>query len=353
MRHFVSLLFVAACSGDTGEAPAPPEAASALGLESGRSYRVVATSDQELDIPRDLAFSPAYPNQLWVMNRATDSATIIFDAGTDVQSSEWRDDSFGSHFMDEVSSLAFTDANHFATCQESANGGDYFMGPALWDADLDVFASVYQNGFGGNLGSHLDMLHQSPYCMGIANQQDNVFWVMDGYHGHIVRYDFQDDHGPGQEDHADGIVHFFVEAEVSYVPDVPSHMEVDRDSGWLYYTDTASGRVMRLDTASGGESRGLPLNMEYLEDFAEWDGATIETVADGLSEPSGLAISGGLVYVGDHGTGEIIVYDLDGTEVDRAQTPADSLMGLEIGPNGRVWYVDGARNEVVLIDTAG
>ena len=46
---------------------------------------------------------------------------------------------------------------------------------------------------------------------------------------------------------------------------------------------------------------------------------------------------------------QVAVHDLDGTELNRIQTPAESLMGLEIGPEGRIWYVDAEKNQVVRI----
>lgn len=66
--------------------------------------------------------------------------------------------------------------------------------------------SIYAEPSGGN-GSHLDMLHESPYCQGIASETLNRFWVVDGNLGDIVMYDFKADHGPGNNDHADGVVH--------------------------------------------------------------------------------------------------------------------------------------------------
>ena len=73
--------------------------------------------------------------------------------------------------------------------------GGSFTGPALWSGNLDIYAKPS----GGN-GSHLDMLHGSPFSMGIASEKENAYWVFDGYNQHIVRYDFGGDHGPGNAD---------------------------------------------------------------------------------------------------------------------------------------------------------
>ena len=65
------------------------------------------------------------------------------------------------------------------------------MGPALWPSSLSHFAIENQNTGNGLLGSHIDMLHGSPYGVGIAHDYDNVYWYNDGYYGELVRYDFK------------------------------------------------------------------------------------------------------------------------------------------------------------------
>src|SRR5690606_29829533 len=121
--------------------------------------------------------------------------TIVWDVTGDATLWEHRIDGYALHFMEEVSSISFGAKNFdgdytFGTCQESANTyndqyeANYFMGPALWSAHPDVFAM--SNPYG--LGAHLDMLHESPYCMGIAHEVDNVYWVFDGYNSRLVRY---------------------------------------------------------------------------------------------------------------------------------------------------------------------
>jgi len=151
---------------------------------------VVGTEDDGLNVPRDLDFNPDYGlGQLWVVNRDDDSVSIFFDPDTDAQESDHRIDPFAMHFMEEVSSISFgaptwseSDELTFGTCQESRNtyngqqAPNGFMGPTLWTADLDWFAESnpaaveYLSelfGFHVDLGSHLDMLHESPFCMGI------------------------------------------------------------------------------------------------------------------------------------------------------------------------------------------
>ena len=175
----------------------------------------IASSQDNLDVPRDLEFHPnsSRQNELWVVNRATDSVTIIHNAGQSNQVTEYRKDSNANHFMEEVSAIAFGEYHEefdyqFATAQESRNTYDGqanpndFMGPALWPSSLSHFAEENQEQ-GGLLGSHIDMLHESPQGMGIAHDSDNAYWYNDGYYGELVHYDFQQDHDTGEDDHSD------------------------------------------------------------------------------------------------------------------------------------------------------
>ncbi len=333
--------------GPTGDVP-----------EFGSTLTVIATADDGLNVPRDLEFAPEHPDQLWTVNGAMHGAVIIFDPGTPEQTAEVRVDAYGQHFMAFVSSFAFGDGNRFSTCQESRdewNVGpqrpDDFMGPSLFSADLDIFAMVNQEVPPNPLeGSHLDMLHQSPLCMGIAHDTGNVYWTFDGSGGHIVMYDFMDDHGPGGSDHSDGIIRRYLNAVVTRVPEVPGHMVLDPDSRRLYVADTGTGRVMWLDTESGESNGDLPNNWDGATEYTGWDGATFEPFVEGLGQPSGLALHEGRVFVGDHESAEIIAYDMDGAELGRMPTDAVGLMGLTFGPDGKLYYADGFGNEIVRVD---
>ena len=325
--------------------------------EFGATFTVIGTAADGLDAVRDLAFHPDAPDQLWTYNMLSHGTVLFFDPGTAQQTSEVRIDAYGQHFMAYVSSAAFGVDGKFASCQESRNEWnvgpqkpDDFMGPTLWSADLDIFAKVNQAVPPDPLeGSHLDMLHQSPLCMGIAHDTDNVYWAFDGSHGNIVRYDFQTDHGPGGGDHSDGIIQRYVDATVTRTANIPGHMEVDHVTGMLYIADTGGGRIMRLDTASGTDMGKLSGEMDGAM-YTGVEGASFEVVADGLREPSGLTLHDGRILVSEHGTGDIVALDLDGLEVDRLGTPAKRIMGITIGPDGALWYADAGKNEVVRVD---
>lgn len=334
----------------------------------------IANSDDGLDVPRDLEFNPDVEGELWIINRADDSVTVVFDAGTDSQDSTHIIDTYALHFMEEPSSISFgaatysgSDSLTFGTCQESRNTyndqgpPNDFMGPALWSADLDVFGesnpeAIEHNtqvfGFYADLGSHLDMLHESPLCMGIAWETENVYWVFDGSDGTIVRYDFASDHDLGYDDHTDGVVSRFIEAEVERVEDVPSHMDIDHATGLLYIADTGNSRITVLDTTTGEEGDRLSAS-EPGVDHHEMEGVTYSTFIDGsefgLGQPSGLTLIDGYLLVTDHANGNLFAFDLEGNLVDWMPTGLEGLMGVDARSIDDIWVVDAADDKVFRI----
>ena len=52
------------------------------------------------------------------------------------------------------------------------------------------------------LGSHLDMLHNTSFCSGIAHVDANRYWTFNGELGSLDLYDFHKPHPPGGEDHS-------------------------------------------------------------------------------------------------------------------------------------------------------
>ncbi len=333
------------------------------------ALEVHGTRRDGLSAPQDLAFDPDHEGRLWVVNRRDDSVVLFHDAGTPDQVSEHLVDPYALHFMDAVSSIAMGAPMRFGTCQDSQNtyngsgARNTFMGPTLWSRDLDVFATsnpeaveALSEQFGSpvDLGSHLDMLHESPNCMGIAWERDNVYWVFDGSSGAIVRYDFQEDHGVGWDDHSDGIIGRWVEGEVRRVGGVVSHLELDRASGLLYIADTGNNRIAVLDTNSGRRGEDL-VATEPGTDHHAWKDGALTTLVDGdalgMSAPAGLALVDGTLFVTDAGTGRLHAFDLDGTELDWAETGRDggALAGIVATSTSELWVVDADADEVLRL----
>jgi hypothetical protein len=227
------------------------------------------------------------------------------------------------------------------------------MGPALWPADLEIYAEVNQNPWGSLLGSHLDMLHQSPFCMGMVWDSGNAYWVFDGKNNGLVYYDFADDHGPGGDDHSDGIVRRYSDVEPTRIENVPGHMALNHDTGELFIANTGAGEVLWVDTTSGEDNGSLPLSMEYLDEFTEYSGTDFQVFSDDFEEPSGVWLHGDVLFVSDHATGEIVALDMDGAEIERIETGATEIMGITVGPEGHLWYVDAGEDELIRVDPEG
>jgi hypothetical protein len=360
MRLISKLIATIACVGFTTAALAT-ERVPEFGTKTTRNLKIVGTEADKLKNPRDLAFNPDEPTTLWVVNRSTDSTSIFKNVDTDKQTLDWRQDKYANHFMEEVSAIAFGDRTYkntmtFGTCHESRNtyngrsSGNDFMGPTLWPADLEVYARANQNN--RLLGSHIDMVHQSPLCMGMAHQKENVYWVNDGLAGHLVYYDFVQDHGTGRDDHSDAIVRRYPEVELSRVENVPGHMVFDEAKVFLYIADVGNSRILKVDTRTGEYDSRLRARNEPLDEFSKYLGVEFEVFAStNLEKPSGLTISNGRLFATDYATGAIIAYDLGtGDELERIMTNGKGIMGITTDASGDLWYVNGGQNTVTRVE---
>jgi DNA-binding beta-propeller fold protein YncE len=367
MRHvfaFAScLLFVAAC-GEPAADPVdagPPDAGGPTGLAvlgggvhtpDAVDVSVVANVDDGLVFPRDVAVNPEDPSQVWLVNLAS-TTVVITGYGTATQEAATYSGFGRLHFMARPSALAFGAPGTMATAQEEDEETQPttpydFMGPSLWTTDLAIFDA-------GHSG-HIDMLHNSPNGAGIAWETGNVYWVFDGWHQSLTRYDFNMDHGPGGADHSDGIVARYVEGEVGYVDDVPSDLEMDRETGLLYVADTGNARIAVLDTSTG--TRGAPISPNYdgTEQYA-MDGASLTTFVEGgepaLQRPSGLALHEGHVYVTDNATSRVLAYDMDGELVDwldlATEVAPSGLMGIDFDADGALLAVDSEGEQLLRV----
>ena len=331
---------------------------------------VIADSSDDLSDPTDLEFHPGRANELWVANKATDSITIVHNTGLESQTSEIRLDVNRNHFLEEVSAISFGSYHpefdwQWGSAQESLNtyngqgNPNYFMGPALWPSSLDHFAVENQNNEGGLLGSHIDMLHESPYGVGIAHDYDNVYWYNDGYYGELVRYDFMMDHDTGGHEHSDGVVQRYSEIQLNHSYGTPGHMVLNKETGILYISDAGANRVIWVNTDDTTyqteDIMSDSSRMETLSEYSSISGIEWGILDEGMSKPSGIAVDGDQLFVSLNGNSSIISYSLnsDGkgaVEVGTIVTSASSIMGIEIGPEGHLYYVDNVRDEVVRVD---
>lgn len=324
-------------------------------------------------IPTDLDFNPQRPGELWVVFRQPNppglceqegdqsgcaylhgKVAIITDADGAKPKPVVLEDGNSWHFMRLTSSMAFADDDTFATTGEdrTANPHDAapdYIGPTLWSSDPAIFAVDFERN-----GSHLDMLHASPYGMGIAHRRDHVFFVFNGKAGAIDGYDFKAPHEPGGEDHSDGTLLRYIEGEVKRVPNVPSHMDFLPDKTTLLIADTGNQRVIALDTDSGRVGEQLSTPDSQIADPRRIAGATYaELVPPGvLEEPSGLVVGTQSFAVGDAATGKIHQFTFDGKALGVLDLglPVGALGGLELGPDGKLYVTRKDTNAVLRFD---
>ncbi len=137
-----------------------------------------------------------------------------------------------------------------------------------------------------------------------------------------------------------------------------SHLAFDDTKSWLYVVDNGHQRVFRMNITTGNTSI-LPPAYGPHEGMAEYvaiTGYTWENVVTaGLQDPAGIAIDGNIMVVTDHQTNEVIFYDLSSipaTEVRRVSANTQGIMGITIGPDGLLYYVDNAGNKVIRLNPA-
>ena len=315
-------------------------------------YLPVAGPADGLSQPRDVAINPASPTDVWIVDSADNSMVIVKGFGTAQQTKLKKSGTGSVHFMPKPAALAFGAPNRLATAHEQDQITQPttpldFMGPTLWPSD---------SSFEGGWASHLDMLHNSPDAVGIAWDSANIYWVFDGYHNALTRYDFGADHGPGGNDHSDGNIARCAQGQVSYLKGVSSGLEMDQSSKLLYVADSGNRRIAVLDTKV--MPAGTTLSPNY-------DGATqrlipgmtlstlVSDLTSPLRRPSGLALRQGIVYVSDNETSRILAFDLTGKLVDWLDlsliVPTGGLMGIDFDAQGNLFFVDTADSRVLRI----
>jgi len=368
----LSSLLLAGCSSEAldeggGDPSAPTERVALVRVyEPAASVPVSATS---------LAFNPTVDGELWVALRQFPSGlpctrdddsgcsalpgamAVISDAPGDAARAVIKQDGNAWHFMRRPTAMAWGDGELFASCGEAytdnyEDDGIAYAGPVLWSSSPDIFGVEPlpdQN------GTHLDMLHETPFCMGIAHESANVYWVFNGDAGALDRVDFHAPHQIGGEDHADGEVHRYIAGQLSRVAEVPSHLVYDPERHSIYVVDTGHGRVLSVDPSTATPGGKIEI-LEALQASGLMDGATThELVRPGtLQKPRGIAFSGSTLYVTDNATGKIHLFDRAGTALRVLDTamPAGSLAGITIGPDGKPYITDLLTGNVERVEAA-
>ncbi|MBT6433940.1 MAG: hypothetical protein HOK28_12645 [Deltaproteobacteria bacterium] len=389
---------------------------------AGVTLTVVAGTAQGLNVPRDIAFHPQRPEELWVMNWGDSSGSILFksnstavwmcsqayygtydgcDQGCGVEDPDCEngsqqvynncsqghepdpsdptrcympggqnsssavfpryhkrlanspndmDYSTNLHFFARPAAIAFGANGNFTSAQEEDGftqpDTPYdFMGPTMWSSQLNLFNSGHS--------SHLDMLHNSPNSVGVAWETANVYWIYDGYHGSLTRYNFNQDHGPGGTDHTDGEVYRYADGQLGYEEGVPSHLVYE--NGTLYAADTANNRIVALNTQSGSIGSNIQPNydgtVQKMVNNANLSTLISGVNVDGMSKPSGLEIHDNMFFVSDNETSRIFAFNREGQLLDwiDLDLPPDSIMGMAFDNAGMLYVVDAEAEQILQL----
>ena len=361
----------------------------AFGPRTNRgSVKVVETG---LNTPRALSFNGA--NEIWIATAGDDSLRLVtLDDATKATATTSRSvtDRAKYHYLDKVSQIAFGLDGNFATCQESSNDYDgmktsnYFMGPTLYDSgivptseDINIDLNgekcdvrTYDQSSKSCFLTHEDMLHATPLCMGIAHDGEsqtsygNVFWAFDGYHGTLVRYDFEKPHGPKSLDHDLANVRRYDEVQLKREADVPSHIVVDSATRAVYVADTGNNRIIVLNADSGrfAYNARSDLGGEYTSwssqkasfEYSVFGCAQFRTFIEGLNKPSGIAVHENVLYVSEYSSGKIKAFQkTSGELLDTFETGSMALGGIAFQPSSnKLWYVCRSSNSLRYIDVS-
>jgi hypothetical protein len=338
------------------------EISSPFGISGTRSVSQLELSvilNTRLSSPSSLAFKPS-DGSLWIVNQANDSSVIVDRPGkTDQKVTQYYDDS--DHFMNNPTQIAFSRLHdEFAVSLNNLNdynGGarpNYFTGVTLYTAN--------RTNYRGDAMSHLDMLHHSPYAMGLAagirptsvSSSTREYWVLNGLAGSIDRYFFNAPHELGGDDHSDGITIRYATGNLKRVAGVPSHLALNTSTRALYASDTGNGRIVKLNTRLSVNSAVQIAAYHGETPLYELVGSTVESVTSfgKLNKPSGLLYKGSRLIVAENGTGHIKVFDTYGTLKGDIDTGLGSgaLTGLAEGPDGKLYFLDARAGRVLRLD---
>jgi hypothetical protein len=349
-----------------------------LGLGDGTEASVTITTlyTPKLTVPISataLAFNASIPDELWVLLRQFPSGkpcttdddsgcaalpgvvAVVSDATGSAPTATIKEDGNSWHFMRRPTALAWGEGPLFASCGEAWTDNTEevpvpYAGPVLWSSDPSIFGAKPT---AGQNGTHLDMLHETPYCMGIAHESGNAYWTFNGDVGALDRYDFHVPHQIGGDNHSDGEVHRYAKGELLREPEVPSHLAYDTERQLVYAADTGHGRIISVNPKTA--TPGGPITVyEELVASGEMVGAEVEELVPPglLDKPSGLALSQGVLYATDNQTSIVYAFDTSGKLLQQLDTglPAGTLSGIAVGPDDKLYFTDLLTGAVRRID---
>lgn len=221
---------------------------------------------------------------------------------------------------------------------------------------------------------HSDMLHESPGCIGIVHDPEtvtaygNVYWAFDATGnnkgtGQLVRFDFQQPHGPGSMDHSTAAVRRYPEVKLhrGSLEGVHAGMAIHPTRRELYIAATGDNKILVVNVDSGSYARTAreeyPIYSNKLPSFeySIWECVEQRDFALDIDTPTGLALSpdGEKLFVAERGTGKILVYEIDsGILLYNIQTEFKTIGGMAFSPKSQtLHFVDDETNTVNAVKT--
>ena len=379
--------------------------------EFGTSF-TIQTIATDLNNPRDVAFHPTpglhlsdysegrtfFPNEgdeAWVLNGGNHSISIVASLGTETQTTISRRDRGYYHYMIEATALSFNSVsdsgrapdkdsfNYWAVCNDNRNTyletkePNFFMGPTLYNSQPDNSNTVNRLGEPCEKEEpcfflHADMLHESPACIGITHDPEtatafgNVYWAFDStgnnQNGQLVRFDFQQPHGPGSMDHSVASVRRYPEVKLTRGPaGVHAGMVVHPERRELFISNPGDNTVIMMKPDSGTFARTAreeyPIYSNRLPSFeySIYECVDQTVFASDIQMPSGLALSpdGERLFIAEHQSGKIHVYEISSAVLLKTiETGFTSIGGLDFSPStGQLHFVDANTNTLNAVVT--
>lgn len=331
--------------------------------------------------------------EAWVVNAFNHSVSIVAALGSPSQTTISRRDRGYYHYMINVSAIAFnhnSDSgrsadrdtfNYFAVCNDDRNTylgtkePNNFQGPTLYNT------SRFDRNLVNRLGEqcetdeecfylHSDMLHESPACIGMAHDPEErtaygtVYFAFDSTgnqeNGQLVRFDFQQPHGPGSMDHSVASVRRFPEVKLARgAPGVHAGMVVHPERRELFISVPGDNKIIAVHADSGEYSRTArqeyPIFSNALPSFeySIFECPEQRDFATGINTPSGLALSpdGEKLFAVERDTGKIIAFEVSsGSLLFSIDTGLNSIGGMKFSPTTQVLhFVDENTNSLYAV----
>lgn len=400
---------VQSCQADQNDAASCSDIGTCI-ADFGASWEVESVVTG-LNSPRDVDFHPTPGLHLgnysegrtfradmgleaWVVNGGNHSVSIVASLGTQYQTTFSRRDRGYYHYMVNGTAISFNKVknskrtpdrdsfNYWAICNDNLNTyldkkeANYFMGPTLYNSDPKFRNLVNRRGGPCDPSEpcyflHADMLHESPACIGMVHDPEvttaygTVFWAFDATGnrktGQLVRFDFQQPHGPGSMDHSVAAVRRYVEIELERgPPGVHAGMVVHPTRREVYIAVPGGNKILKVGADSGSFARTAreeyPIYSSRLPSFeySIWECVEQQVFAEDIQVPTGMALSedGNRLFVAERDTGKILVYEIDsGALLFSIETGFSTIGGMQVSPStatspSMLYFVDEETNSL-------